>query len=178
MDNEGLGLRLSPFKSMLYKWFLKGLSDSDWAGDKDSRKSITGYIIYFMGVPISWKSKQQQSVALSSTEAEYYALSEIVVEIKGIVNVLNFMNIQVSYPIEVYVDNFGAICLSKNARSTNRTKHIDTRAHFVRNYQEDGKVIIKFIKSADNDADIMTKNVTGEIYDNHAAKLVCMKEDI
>lgn len=133
IQNETLGLRIIP-ELLLGKltWFLKGLSDSDCGNDKDSRKSVTGYIIYLLGVTVAWKSKGQNTVALSSTEAEYYALSEVVMEIKYVVQLLEFMGIPVQYPVEVYVDNVGAIYLSKNATSTNRTKHIDSRFHFVR----------------------------------------------
>lgn len=179
LEHEFLGLKIAPnFKKGELLWILRGLCDSDWGNDKESRKSVTGYIIYLLGVAIAWKSKGQSTVALSSTEAEYYALSEIVMEIKYIVQLLEFMEIPVQYPVEVYVDNVGAIYLSKNATSTNRTKHIDSRFHFVRDYQEDGKVAVKFVRSDDNDADLFTKNVSGELYDKHSRKMIGYKQDI
>ena len=58
------------------KWNLVSFSDSDWAGDKDNRRSINGFIIFLCGVPIVWRSKQQKTVALSSSEAEFVAISE------------------------------------------------------------------------------------------------------
>ena len=63
-------------------WKLEALSDSDFTNDKDTRYSVYGYIIYFCGVPVAWKSKSMKSVVLSTTEAEYVAVSEVVKEIK------------------------------------------------------------------------------------------------
>ena len=70
------------------KWQLTVYSDSDWAGDVNSRKSVSGFILYLMGAPIVWKSKGQTTVALSSAEAEYYALTEAAKEVKFIVQLL------------------------------------------------------------------------------------------
>ena len=67
------------------------------------------------------------------------------------------MNIEVELPITVYVDNVGAIWLSNNRTTSDRTMHIDTRTDFVKEYQEDGKIIIKFVKSEDNEADIFDR---------------------
>ena len=94
-----------------------------------------------------------KSVVLSTTEAEYMALSEVVKELKFIVQLLQIMNITVELPITVHVDNVGAIWLSNNRNTGDRTKHIDIRTPFVKEYQEDGKIIIKFVKSEDNEAD-------------------------
>ena len=82
------------------------------------------------------------------------------------------MNIEVELPITVHVDNVGAIWLSNNRTTSNRTKHIDIRTSFVKEYQEDGKNIIKFVKSEENEADIFTKNTTNAIFHNHQKKLV------
>ena len=103
----------------------------------------------------------------SPTDAEYMALSEVVKELKFIVQLLQTMNITVELPITVYVDNVGAIWLSNNRNTGDRTKHIDIRTAFVKEYQEDGKIIIKFVKSEDNDADIFTKTTSSIIYQKH-----------
>ena len=75
-------------------------------------------------------------------------------------------------PITVHVDNVGAIWLSNNRTTSDRTKHIDIRTSFVKEYQEDGKFIIKFVKSEENEADIFTKNTTNVIFSNHQKKFV------
>ena len=165
------GLKFELRKDMK-RWALKALSNSDFASDKETRISVFGYIIYFCGIPIAWRSKGMKSVVLSTTEAEYMALSEVVKELNFIVQLLQTMNIEVDLPITVYVDNVGAIWLSNNRTTSDRTKHIGIRTSFVKEYQEDGKIIIKYVKSEDNEADIFTKNTTNVIFQNHQKKLV------
>ena len=98
-----------------------------------------------------------KSVVLSATEVEYMALSEVVKELKFIVQLLQTMNVEVELTITVHVDNVGAIWLSNNRTTSDRTKHIDIRTSFVKEYQENGKMIINFVKSEDNEADIFIK---------------------
>ena len=119
-----------------------------------------------------------KSVVLSTIEAEYMAISEVVKELKFIVQLLQTMNIEVELPITVYVDNVGAIWLSNNGKTRDRTKHIDIRTSFVKEYQEDEKIIIKFVKSEDNEADVFTKNTTNIIFQRHQKKLVWDKEEM
>ena len=81
LEMKTLGLRMVPiFKYGI--WKLEALSDSDFANDKDTRYSVYGYIIYFCGIPVAWKSISMKSVVLSTSEAEYVAVSEVVKEIK------------------------------------------------------------------------------------------------
>ena len=119
-----------------------------------------------------------KSVVLSTTEAEYMALSEVVKQLKFIVQLRQTMNIEVELPITVHVDNVGAIWLSNNRTTSDRTKHIDIRTSFVKEYQEDGKIIIKCVKSEENEADIFTKNTTNVIFSNHQKKLVWDKTNV
>ena len=119
-----------------------------------------------------------KSVVLSTTEAEYMALSEVVKELKLIVQLLQTMNIEVELPITVHVDNVGAIWLSYNRTTRNRTKHIDIRTSFVKEYQEDEKIIIKLVKSEEIEADIFTKNTTNMIFSYHQKKLVWDKANV
>ena len=145
-------------------WELKAYSDSDYAGDEDNRKSIGGYVLYLNGSAIAWRSKGQKSVSLSSTEAEYRAQSDAVTEVLYVKMMLEFLGMEMRLLITVYVDNLGAIYLSNSAGTSNRTKHIDTHYHFVREYIEDGIIQIKFVRSEDNHADIFTKNLPIESY--------------
>ena len=167
INTQNRKLILKPNKDVT-KWEVKGYSDSDFAGDTDGRKSISGYVIYFQQCPISWRSKSQKSVSLSSTEAEYMAVSEVATEILFIKSMLEFLGVKVELPIEVNVDNVGAIYLSKSATTSNRTRHIDTRYHFVREYIDDGVLKVVFVKSEDNHADIMTKNLSIRLFDKHS----------
>ena len=177
LSTKDYGLKFELMKD-IKRWALKALSDSDFASDKETRISVFGYNIYFCRIPIVWRSKGMKSVVLSTTEAEYMALSEVVKELKFIVQLLQTMNIEVELPITVYVDNVGAIWLSNNRTTSDRTKHIDIRTSFVKEYQEDGKIIIKFGKSEDNEADIFTKNTTNIIFLNNKKKLVWDKGEV
>ena len=177
LSTKDYGLKFELMKNTR-KWTLKALSDSDFASDKETRIRIFGYIIYFCGIPIASRSKRMKSVVLSITEAEYMALSEVVKELKFIVELLQTMNVEVELPTTEHVDNVGAIWLSNNRTTSDRTKHIDIRTSFVKEYQEDGKIIIKFVKSEDNEADIFTKTTTIFIFQNHQKKLVWDKGEV
>jgi len=124
LDTKDYGLKLN-VDTTKEKWEMTVFTDSDYAGDKETRRSVTGFVIYLRGVPVSWKSRGQKSVTLSSTEAEFVALSEAAKEIKFIVQVLESMKMEVELPIIVRVDNVGAIGLSNNLSTSQRTKHID-----------------------------------------------------
>ena len=138
LSTKDYGLKFKLIKS-IRKWVLKALSDSDFASDKETRISVYGYVIYFCGIPIAWWSKGMKSVVLSTTEAEYMALSEVVKELKFIVQLLQTMNITVELPNTVHVDNVGAIWLSNNGNTGDRTKHIDIRTSFVKEIKNMGK---------------------------------------
>ncbi len=135
---ERLQLKLAPKQEDAILWELKIYLDSDWAGDKDNHRLVTGFIIFLVGVPIMWRSKAQGSVALSSTGAMFYALSKATREIKFIVQVLISMGIPVKLPVIVRVDDVRAMFMSKNVLTSLRTKHVDTRYHFVREFVEEG----------------------------------------
>ena len=167
IDTKNRKLILKPNLDVT-KWKVRGYSDSDFAGDTDERKSISGYVIYLQECPISWRSKSQKSVSLSLTEAEYTAVLEVATEILFIKSMLEFLGVKVELPIEVNVDNVGAIYLSKSATTSNRTRHIDTRYHFVREYIDDGVLKVVFVKLEDNHADIMTKHLSIQLFDKHS----------
>ena len=177
LSTKDYGLKFKLIKS-IRKWVLKALGDSDFASDKETRISIFGYVIYFCGIPIAGRSKGKKSVVLSTTEAEYMALSEVVKELKFIVQLLQTMNITVELPITVHVDNVGAIWLLNNRKTGDRAKHIDIRTSFVKDYQEDGKIIIMFVKSEDNEAGIFTKNTISIIFQRHQEKLVWNNKEV
>jgi hypothetical protein len=94
-------------------------------------------VVYFCGAPVATKSKLGRSVSLSSTEAEHFAIAEVAKEILFIKQLLDTIVIDVKLPIIVRVDNVGAIFLGNNFSVGQRTRHIDIRAHFVRDYIED-----------------------------------------
>jgi hypothetical protein len=177
LDTRDFGLFLFPEAlNNDGSWHLTMYSDSDWAGDPENRRSISGYILFLMGCPLVWKSKQQSSVTLSSTEAEFVALSEAAKEIKFVTQVLESIGITVQYPVVIYVDNVAAIFMSENVTATHRTRHIDTRFHFVHDFVEDGLILFRFVRTEDNKGDPFTKNVKSEIYDKSVQDYMVSKK--
>lgn len=140
---------------------LYGYADSDWGGNADNRRSCTGLVLMLAEGPISWKSKYQKSVALSTMEAEYVALSETVKEVIYIRRLLSHMNggTYVSDPTCINCDNQSAIKLSKDNIYHQRSKHVDIRFHFTRQAQEKREVIVQYIPSGENPADLLTKSL-------------------
>jgi hypothetical protein len=130
IDTEHYGLKITPNKDK-GGFYLEGVSDSEYVGDKDTRISDYGYVLYFCGAPIAWKSKAGKSVTLSSNEAEYFGVSEIAKEAIFAKQVFESKGIELAYQIKIKVDNVGAIYLANNYATSQRTKHIDIRAHFV-----------------------------------------------
>jgi hypothetical protein len=168
MDTEGL--LLQP-KLNQDRFYLEGISVSEYAGDPDTRISVYGYVLYFCGASIAWKSKAGKSVTLSSTKAEYYATSEIAQEVFFAKNLLEEIGIQLQFPINILFDNVGAIYLASNHCNSQRTKHIDTRQHLVREWVEDDILKTTYIPSLKNTADIFTKNTSEENFNTHSVKL-------
>ena len=160
LEMKTLGLRMV---QIFYDgiWKLEALSDSDFANDKNTRYSVYGYIIYFCGVPVAWRRKNMKSVVLSTTEAEYVAVSEVVKEINFLYQILRSMEIKVPLPIKVQVDNVGAIWFANNSSVSKRTMPVDLRAHYVRDMIKDQVIEINFEQSTENESDIMTKNQQG-----------------
>lgn len=133
--------------------------DSDWGRNIDNRRSCTGLVLVLAGGPVSWKSKQQRSVALSTMEAEYMALSEVVKEVMYMRRLLTHMGGQTyaNDPTCINCDNQSAIRFSKDSIYHQRSKHVDIRFHFTREAQEDGEVTVQYIPSDKNPADLLTK---------------------
>ena len=178
LDTKNYCLKIQPNFDSKNSWKLKVFSDSDWAGDPETRISVTGFIVYLQNVPVCWRSKAQRGVTLSSSEAEYVAMSEAVKEIRFIYFILKDIGIKVELPIVVKTDNVGALFMSQNSSTGVRSRHVDTRYHFIRENVEDGIVRVEPVNSNDNDSDIFTKNVNQEIYEKHAMKFLGSIEDV
>ena len=139
---------------------LIAFSDADWASSVEDRKSTTGYCFSLTknGAVISWKSKKQPTVALSTCEAEYMGLGSTTQESLYLIHLMQGMDDKAMYNcVTIFEDNQGAIALSKNPVNRQRSKHIDIRYHFVRNALEEGKVDIQYCPTEDMIADSLTK---------------------
>lgn len=129
--------------------------DADWASDINGRKSTGGFIFFLNGKAIHWKAKKQQTVALSSTEAEYLSLSDAVRTAIWLANLIRETGFEVR-PIKIYEDNNGCIELTKG-QGSQRTKHIDVRHHFIREHIENGDITVEYVNTEEQLADLMTK---------------------
>ena len=138
---------------------LIGFADADWAGDLDTRCSTSGYVFQVGNATVSWNSKRQKTVARSSTEAEYVALSNAAQEAIWLRRLLNDLGVDVSSPTVIYEDNNGAIELSTNAKNHKRTKHIDIAYHFARERVHSGELKVIHCPTKEMTADIMTKGL-------------------
>ncbi|KAH9762156.1 hypothetical protein KPL70_000706 [Citrus sinensis] len=138
---------------------LYGYVDSDYAGDLDRKRSLTGYMFFLDGCLINWKASLQHVVALSTTEAEYTAATEAVKEalwLRGLITELGMKQ----EAVEVHCDSSSAIYLSKNPAHHEKTKHIDIKLHFIRNVISKGVISMVKVHTDDNPADMLTKVVT------------------
>jgi hypothetical protein len=161
LDTKAKGLKIAPDAG---KEMLTGICDASFAPDKNTRRSITGWMILLFGTLISWKSKMQKGVTISSTEAEYVAISEMCMELMFIKQVLESMQMEVITPIKVYTDNLGAIYMIKNWTTGGKTKHVDTRFHYVRDLERNHTIELSFVRTDENQANMLTKNVGEEEY--------------
>ena len=124
-----------------------------------------------MNVPISWKSKTQSHVTLSSSEAEYVSVSELVKEVMFTLQIMEFIQIQIELPVRIFIDNVGAIYMARNNSGGPGTRHVNYRYHYCREVH--GTMVeLVFIRSEANEADILTKNPTKQEHDQHASKWV------
>ncbi len=119
-----------------------------------------------------------KSVVLSSTEAEYIGVSEVVKELKFVIQLLETIDIKIELPIKVQVDNVGAMWLANNYSSGERTRYIDIRAHFVKGFVVDGVIELIFVMSQHNDSDLFTKNLPSAAYQRHSAKLIWTMDEM
>lgn len=143
------------------KFQLKGFCDSDFAGDVNTRKSRSGAIIQIGDSTVSWFSKKQLSVAISTTEAEFMAASEGVRTLIWIDRLYKELTPELKSEKPVlFLDNQSAIKLIKNPEFHSRTKHIDIRVHFIRDYFEKGLFDVNYINTKDQLADILTKGLS------------------
>jgi hypothetical protein len=139
---------------------LLGYCDADWGGDIGTRRSTTGYIYLYRGTAISWNSKLQKTVALSSCEAEYMALKEAIKEqlyIRALTKEIPYLRDLPSYTL--YTDSHSAIELAKNPLFHYRTKHVDIQYHFVRENVQNQVTLLEFIPTEGQLADALTKTI-------------------
>eukprot|EP00804_Cyclotella_cryptica_P007776 CCRYP_001385-RA/>CCRYP_001385-RA protein AED:0.40 eAED:-0.17 QI:0/-1/0/1/-1/1/1/0/271 len=167
------GLLLKPSgswdgKDRNFKFKIRGRSDSNYATDPESRRSITGTVVYLNDAPIAFSSVTQKHVTLSVTEAELAAVVTMVQDMMYIYRVINSMGLKVKLPMIAEMDNSGARDLANSWSVGGRTRHVDVRMFLLRELKEDGMVAFKHIPGPDNEADIFTKNDDATSLHRHA----------
>ena len=143
-------------------------SDSDWSVGH----STTGFVLMLAGCPIVYSSKRQPCIALSSTEAEIIAASTTASEICYVRTLLAEMGLEQDEPTTLYVDNSGAVELSRDRKSCHRSRHVDRRFFKVRELEAMGVVRVKHIPTDRNRADLLTKALPREAFNRHRASLM------
>ena len=151
-DRQGKHSRANA-KDKLIAW-----SDANWGSDEVDRRSVTGYILKLFGSPVSWVSKRQATVALSTTEAEYMAVSSTVQEALWFrMWIREVLNKDVQVPVNC--DNQASIRLTHAESDSQRTKHIDIRHHFIRDHVTKGDIKMDWIETEKQEADLLTKRL-------------------
>ncbi|KAI0991730.1 hypothetical protein K3495_g16457, partial [Podosphaera aphanis] len=152
---------------------LHGFSDSSYGNFIDDRKSCTGYVFRLGEACISWCSKKQNTVALSTTEAEYMAASDSARHMIWTKNAL--IELEQHYEPILHVDSNGAIDLSRNNKISQRSKHIDIRYHFIRSHINT-TFKLEYIPSEENIADLLTKSLAKPAHQRLSAIVRCSPE--
>lgn len=150
---------------------LVGYTDADWAGDRNDRKSTSGYVYKVFGNTVSWSSRKQPTVSLSSTEAEYIALSNGICEGKWLRSLLSELGIAIDRATTIHEDNQSCIRIAGEPRENKRMKHIDVKYNFIRESIESGEFRLEYIPTGDLVADIMTKGLGRQLFERHRLSL-------
>ena len=146
---------LQPGPLVLFAFF-----DSDWAGDPYDRCSTTGYLVYLGYNPITWSAKKQDTVSRSSTESEYRALATTAVELSWLRQVLKDLGIFLSTPPKLWCDNVYALAIASNPVFHVHTKHVEVDYHFVCERVLRRDLLVKYVATGDQLADIFTKSLS------------------
>ncbi|CAH9063661.1 unnamed protein product [Cuscuta epithymum] len=164
--DHGLWLQSNPDISLIVAY-----SDADWAGCPDSSRSTTGYAVFLGSNLISWRSKKQPTVSKSSTEAEYRAIAYTVQDTLFIRSLLTDMGITISAPVQLRCDNVSASYLAINPIQHDRSKHIKIDYHFVRERVAHGDLVVKYVPTQLQLADIFTKSLSSQRFEFLRANL-------
>eukprot|EP00253_Pinus_taeda_P035205 PITA_35205 len=150
---------------------LCGFTDADWAGSPTDRKSTSGGIFNIRSITVSWYSKKQRSVALSLAEAEYMATSLAACQAIWMRKILVGLFRSHLEPTVIYCDNQSCIKLSSNLVFQDRSKHIDIKYHHIRDCVQRRIMLLSYIPTEDQDADILTKALTRSKFEDHRGRI-------
>jgi len=150
---------------------LTGFVDADWANELSDRSSTSGYVYQLAGGAISWSSKKQLSIALSSTEAEYIAGVHATKEVVWLRQLLAELGLLDDDPTILHIDNQSAMAIAKNPQFYDRTKHIEVWHHFLCHKVEDGEIRLEYVPTGDQVADALIKGLNQEKHNKFAREM-------
>jgi len=147
-----------------------GYADASFA-DTDNLKSTTGYVFKMSGGAITWYSKKQSVMALSTMEAEYIALSEATREAQWSRNLFGELSFAQKLLTTIFGDNEGLIAISKNPQFHKQVKHIGTQFHSVKEQVRDGVITIESVRSQQQTTDVLTKPLPWPKHRQHVSEM-------
>eukprot|EP01025_Chloroclados_australasicus_P050980 TRINITY_DN5928_c0_g1_i1.p4 TRINITY_DN5928_c0_g1~~TRINITY_DN5928_c0_g1_i1.p4 ORF type:complete len:179 (-),score=8.34 TRINITY_DN5928_c0_g1_i1:303-839(-) len=150
-------------------------SDASYADCQISRKSTSGYVVHINQNIVSWASNKQKTVALSTTEAEYVGLTNAVQELMFILQLCRDLHWKMEQKPKLFGDNLSSIALVQHNQTSGRTKHIDTKLHFIKEKIQDGLFELEYCASCNNISDIFTKQLP--IYKHYSLiRQLCLQD--
>ena len=158
--------RESSLEDVQLEYGIETYVDADYAHKVEDRRSVSGVAVCCGGALVSWFSRTQKCVTLSTTEAEYVAMADGVKESLYVSGVLVLPSLG-SPSIGVLEDNKGAIGLAKKPLNSSNSKYIDVRYHFLRDLVRKGDLSVKYLKTEEEHADIITKAIGRESFEKH-----------
>ena len=163
----GQGIMLNAASDLRLRIFC----DADWAACPNTRRSLSSFITLLGNSPISWKTKKQDTVSHSSAEAEYRSMAAALRELKWLKRLLNDMGVQHKWPMEMFCDSKSALYIANNPVFHERTKHIESDCHSVRDAIQDRLIVTRHVRTTEQLADIMTKALGGPVFNYLLSKL-------
>ncbi|PNX94213.1 putative copia-type protein [Trifolium pratense] len=168
-------LKTAPGKGLMFSknnhLNIDGYTDADWAGSATDRRSTSGYFAFVGGNLVTWRSKKQKVVALSSAEAEFRGMTKGLCELLWLKRLLTEIGFPPISMMNLFCDNKAAIAIAQNPVQHDRTKHVEVDRHFIKQKLEAKVVQFPFVKSGDQLADILTKAVASRDFHNSLNKL-------
>ena len=150
---------------------LLAYTDADWAGDRNDRRSTSGYFTLVGGNLVTCKSKKQKVVALSSAEAEFLGIAKGITEVMWLKKLLSELHFPQRKACKLFCDNKEAISISKNSVQRDRTKHVEIDRHFIKEKLQNKIISLPYVRSKDQLTDILTKAVTLDVFEQTLCKL-------
>ena len=150
---------------------VNGYTNADWAGNTTDRRSTSGYFMFVGGNLVTWRSKKQKVVALSSAKAEFRGMAKGLCELLLLRRLLTEIGFAPTSEMDLFCDNKEAIAIAHNPIQHDRTKHVEIDRHFIKENLQAKIIRFPFVKSKDQLADILTKAVSSKDFYNSLDKL-------